>query len=89
MLDKTTDEEADLLVTIKQEGKDVFLSIHNSRLLGNCNLRAKLHKNGSAYIDDPQSCSLSLPLTGSIGVGEYGMSYFGWFQSILKPCFSV
>ncbi|GEM_PF-2791243 len=75
VLDKTTDEEAGLLVTIKQEGKDVFLSIHNSRLLGTCNLRARINKNGTAYIDDPQPCSSSLPITGSIGVGDYEMSF--------------
>ena len=65
----STDEEENLLVQIRQEGDDAFLTISGSRLLGDCSLRADVSKNGAAYIDTPQTCSESMSLQGSMNKG--------------------
>jgi hypothetical protein len=66
---KTVEDEENLLVQVKQEGDDVYLTISGSRLLGDCRLQAKLSKNGAAYIDTPQTCSESMSLQGSMNKG--------------------
>ena len=83
VLETTGDEEKNLIVILKQDGNEVFVSITGSRLLGECSLRARIDKkNGAAYVDRPQLCSNSLSLTGSFSVGsdELIMSLGGFTQ---------
>lgn len=79
----TGGEEKNLLVLVKQDGSEAVLNISGSRLLGDCRLRANINKNGTAYIDNPQTCSNALPLVGSISVGgdELVFSLRGYGQS--------
>ncbi len=83
VLETIRDEEKGLLVMLKQDGDEVFVAITNSRLLGNCSLRAKINrKNGTAYIDNPQPCNNSISLTGSLTAAgdELNMSLGGFTQ---------
>jgi len=68
--DAKFEEEKNLLVIVKQDGREAFVSIVGSRLLGDCRLRAEIDKNGAAYFKDPQSCSASGNLEGSMNVGK-------------------
>lgn len=71
----TYEKEENLTVILKQEGDEVLITILNSEQLGNCDLRAKISRNGSAYIDNPQFCSASEALTGSLNTGSGQMSF--------------
>lgn len=58
--------EKDLTVKVRQDGDRVSVEISRSRILGDCEFIFKISKNGTAYIETPQTCTQSIPLEGTI-----------------------